>query len=186
MYLLSLFLFLFSFSSNIQVSNVIDYYARSYIVMDYNSGKVIEEKNKGLVRSVASISKLMTAYVAINYCDNINDIVVIGDEIDKAYGSAVYIQKGEELTLKELLYALLLRSGNDAALSIASFIGQGDISFFCEIVSSTNYQSSNHGVWHNKNKLINQYKLTTGGKTGVVPIFCEIYYEIKHYKVVFF
>ena len=46
MYLLSLFLFLFSFSfsSNIQVSNVIDYYARSYIVMDYNSGKVIEEK----------------------------------------------------------------------------------------------------------------------------------------------
>ena len=217
MYLLSLFLFLFSFSSNIQVSNVIDYYARSYIVMDYNSGKVIEEKNKGLVRSVASISKLMTAYVAINYCDNINDVVVIGDEIDKAYGSAVYIQKGEELTLKELLYALLLRSGNDAALSIASFIGQGDISFFvsmmnqearkigmhnslfrnpcgldeedggnlsssyemallmrkcldipffCEIVSSTNYQSSNHGVWHNKNKLINQYKFTTGGKTG--------------------
>ena len=180
--------------------------------MDYNSGKVIEEKNKDLVRSVASISKLMTAYVAINYCDNINDIVVIGDEIDKAYGSAVYIQKGEELTLKELLYALLLRSGNDAALSIASFIGQGDISFFvsmmnqearkigmhnslfrnpcgldeedggnlsssyemallmrkcldipffCEIVSSTNYQSSNHGVWHNKNKLINQYKFTT-------------------------
>ena len=163
MYLLSLFLFLFSFSfsSNIQVSNVIDYYARSYIVMDYNSGKVIEEKNKDLVRSVASISKLMTAYVAINYCDNINDVVVIGDEIDNAYGSAVYIQKGEELTLKELLYALLLRSGNDAALSIASFIGQGDISFFCEIVSSTNYQSSNHGVWHNKNKLINQYKFTT-------------------------
>ena len=224
MYLLSLFLFLFSFSSNIQVSNVIDYYARSYIVMDYNSGKVIEEKNKGLVRSVASISKLMTAYVAINYCDNINDVVVIGDEIDKAYGSAVYIQKGEELTLKELLYALLLRSGNDAALSIASFIGQGDISFFvsmmnqearkigmhnslfrnpcgldeedggnlsssyemallmrkcldiplfCEIVSSTNYQSSNNGVWHNKNKLINQYKFTTGGKTGVASIFCR-------------
>ena len=111
------------------------------------------------------------------------------------------------------------------ALSIASFIGQGDISFFvsimnqearkigmhnslfrnpcgldeedggnlsssyemallmrkcldiplfCEIVSSTNYQSSNHGVWHNKNKLINQYKFTTGGKTGVAPVLCEI------------
>ena len=66
--------------------------------MDYNSGKVIEEKNKDLVRSVASISKLMTAYVAINYCNDINDLIVIGDEIDKAYGSAVYLQKGEELT----------------------------------------------------------------------------------------
>ena len=113
--------------------------------MDYNSGKVIEEKNKDLVRSVASISKLMTAYVAINYCDNINDVVVIGDEIDKAYGSAVYIQKGEELTLKELLYALLLRSGNDAALSIASFIGQGDISFF---VSMMNQEARKIGM-HN-------------------------------------
>ena len=77
MYLLSLFILLFSLN-NLQVSNNnVTYYARSYIVMDYNSGKVIEEKNKDLVRSVASISKLMTAYVAINYCDIINDIVVI-------------------------------------------------------------------------------------------------------------
>lgn len=193
--------------------------------MDYNSGKVLEEKNNDLVRSVASISKLMTAYVALTYYEDINDIVTIGDEIDKANGSAVYIQKGEELTLKELLYALLLRSGNDAALSIAYFVGNKDISFFvsmmnnearklgmhnslfrnpcgldeedggnlstsfdmailmrkcldlplfCKIVSSPSYQSSNHGVWQNKNKLINRYKNTTGGKTGVVPVFCEI------------
>lgn len=217
MHLLSLFLLLFSFVSNIQVSNVNDYYARSYIVMDYNSGKVLEEKNKDLVRSVASISKLMTAYVALTYYEDINDIVTIGDEIDKAYGSAVYLDKGETLTLEELLYALLLRSGNDAALSIAYFVGNKDISFFvsmmnnearklgmhnslfrnpcgldeedggnlstsfdmailmrkcldlplfCKIVSSPSYQSSNHGVWQNKNKLINRYKYTTGGKTG--------------------
>ena len=91
--------------------------------MDYHSGKILEEKNKDLVRSVASISKLMTAYVALNNCNDIKDIVLIGDEIDKAYGSAVYLDKGEEVSLKELLYALMLRSGNDAALSIASFIG---------------------------------------------------------------
>ena len=217
MHLLSLFLLLFSFVFNIQVSNVNEYYARSYIVMDYNSGKILEEKNKDLVRSVASISKLMTAYVALTYCDNINEEVVIGDEIDKAYGSAVYLDKGEVLTLEELLYALLLRSGNDAALSIAYFIGEGDISFFVsmmnnearklgmhnslfrnpcgldeedggnlstsfemallmrkcmensvfnKIVSTPSYQSSNHGLWHNKNKLINRYEYTTGGKTG--------------------
>ena len=237
MHLLSLFLLLFSFVFNIQVSNVNEYYARSYIVMDYNSGKILEEKNKDLVRSVASISKLLTAYVALAYCDNINEEVVIGEEIDKAYGSAVYLDKGEVLTLEELLYALLLRSGNDAALSIAYFIGEGDISFFVsmmnnearklgmhnslfrnpcgldeedggnlstsfemallmrkcmensifnKIMSTSSYQSSNHGLWHNKNKLINRYEYTTGGKTGVAPIFCEIYYEIKHYKVVFF
>ena len=217
MYLLSLFFLMFSFNKSITASNVVDYYARSYIVMDYNSGQVIDEKNKDLVRSVASISKLMTAYVAINYCNDINDLIVIGDEIDKAYGSAVYLQKGEELTLEELLYALLLRSGNDAALSIASFIGNNDISFFvsmmnqearkigmrnsifrnpcgldeedggnlsssyemallmreclnneifCKIISASSYQSSNHGTWHNKNKLLNNYKYTTGGKTG--------------------
>ena len=46
--------------------------------------------------------------------------------------------------------------------------------------------SLNHGVWFNKYKLMKQYKNTTSCKTGVAPFLCEIYYEIKHYRVVFF
>lgn len=103
-------------------------YATSSILMDMDSNNVIYGDNIHNVRSVASISKIMTAIVAIEN-SNTTDVVKIGDEILSAYGSGVYIRQGEELTLKDLLYGLMLRSGNDAALAIAKYVG-GDIDKF--------------------------------------------------------
>ncbi len=138
MHLLSLFFLLTSFfvPTSVTNKNINEYYAKSYIVMDFYSGKILEEKNKDLIRSVASISKLMTAYVTLNYASDLNQKVLIGKEIENAYGSAVYLNEGEELSLLELLYALLLRSGNDAAFSIASYIGDGDISLFVAMMNN--------------------------------------------------
>ena len=96
--------------------------ATSAILMDIDNNVILYEKNINEVRSVASISKIMTAILAIE-SGKMDDIVVIGDEIDKAYGSGIYIKKGEELTLRDLVYGLMLRSGNDAALSIANYVG---------------------------------------------------------------
>lgn len=93
--------------------------ASSYIVMDQDSGRVLESKNIDNKRLIASISKIMTAIVAIEYGD-IEGNVKVGDEILKSYGSGIYVNLGEELTLDDLLYGLMLRSGNDAALAIAT------------------------------------------------------------------
>ena len=60
----------------------------------------------------------MTAIVTIEYAD-LDKNVEVGDEILEAYGSAIYIELGEKLTLRDLLYGLMLRSGNDAAVVIA-------------------------------------------------------------------
>ena len=98
-------------------------YATSAILMDMDSNNVIYAKDVHNVRSVASISKIMTAIVAIEN-DNIKDVVTIGDEISTAYGSGIYIKQGEQLTLEDLLYGLMLRSGNDAALAIAKYVGK--------------------------------------------------------------
>ena len=92
--------------------------ATSAIMMDMDSNRILYSQNIHNIRSVASISKIMTAHVAIKYGD-INKEVTIGDEILKAYGSGIYIKQGEKMTLLDLLYGLMLRSGNDAALSIA-------------------------------------------------------------------
>lgn len=97
-------------------------YATSAILMDMDSNNIIYENNSHNVRSIASISKIMTAIVAIEN-GNLNDTVVIGDEILKSYGSGIYIKQGEEITLESLLYGLMLRSGNDAALAIAKYVG---------------------------------------------------------------
>lgn len=107
--------------------------ATSAILMDLDSGRIVYANNKDLVRSVASISKIMTAVVAIE-SNKLDEVVTIGSEIKSAFGSGIYIKEGEELTLRDLLYGLMLRSGNDAALSIANYVG-GDISTFVSMMN---------------------------------------------------
>lgn len=102
--------------------------AHSVVLMDSDSKRILYENNKDESRSVASISKIMTAIVAIE-SGKLKDKVIVGDEISSAYGSGIYIKIGEELTLEELIYGLMLRSGNDAALAIAKYVG-GDINTF--------------------------------------------------------
>ena len=107
--------------------------ASCVVLMDMDSLNVIYGANMHDVRSVASISKIMTAILAIENAD-INSTVTIGEEITKAYGSGIYIKQGEEITLESLLYGLMLRSGNDAALAIANYVG-GDIDNFVEMMN---------------------------------------------------
>ncbi len=97
--------------------------ATSAILMDMDSGRILYAKDIHNARSVASISKIMTAIVAIDN-RSLNGKVTVGKEIEKAYGSGVYIKQDEKLTLQDLLYGLMLRSGNDAALAIANYVGK--------------------------------------------------------------
>lgn len=100
----------------------IETFATSAILVDTDSGRILYSKDIHNKRSVASISKIMTAILAIE-SNKLNDIVEINDEIDKAYGSGIYIKKGEHIKLEDLVYGLILRSGNDAAIAIADYVG---------------------------------------------------------------
>lgn len=197
--------------------------AKGAILMDMDSGRIMYASNAHYVQSVASISKIMTAIVAIENAD-VNKEVTIGDEVLKAYGSGIYVQKGEKIKLEDLIYGLMLRSGNDAALAIATSVS-GNIENFVKLMNKKaqklgmsdttfnnpsgldegeakgNFSSAydmailmsyamknsefkkitgtkkhvvktnkNTYVWHNKNKLLNTYKYTTGGKTGYTKI----------------
>lgn len=95
--------------------------ATSAILMDQDSGRIIYSNNIHNVRSVASISKIMTGILAVE-SGKLDSMVTIDDVILKAYGSAIYLQVGEEISLRDLVYGLMLRSGNDAALAIAQFV----------------------------------------------------------------
>lgn len=107
--------------------------AKAAILMDMDSGRVIYGKNVHYVQSVASISKIMTAIVAIENGD-IEKEVMIGDEVLKAYGSGIYVQIGEKIKLEDLLYGLMLRSGNDAAIAISVFVA-GDTGKFVKLMN---------------------------------------------------
>ena len=101
--------------------------------MDTDSNRILYAENIHEVRSVASISKIMTAALAVE-SGKLDEKVVVGDEILSAYGSAIYIKVGEELTLRDLVYGLMLRSGNDAALAIAKYVG-GDVDTFVQMMN---------------------------------------------------
>ena len=107
--------------------------AKAFILMDMDSGRVIAGKDVHYVQSVASISKIMTAIVAIENSD-INKTITVGDEVLKAYGSGIYIRVGEKLKIKDLLYGLMLRSGNDAALAISVAVSN-DVDSFVKLMN---------------------------------------------------
>lgn len=98
--------------------------ATSAILMDTESNRIIYAKNIHNVRSVASISKIMTAVLAVE-SGKLDEELTINDSILKAHGSAIYIKVGEKISLRNLVYGLMLRSGNDAALAIADYVGNG-------------------------------------------------------------
>lgn len=109
--------------------------ASSAIVMDTDNNRILYGYNLNDERLIASITKIMTAIVAIEYGD-INKKVVVTDVIEESFGSGIYIKVGEELTLKDLLYGLMLRSGNDAALMIAEFVA-GSVDEFVYLMNDT-------------------------------------------------
>lgn len=130
--LLILILILFALFIPFKV-NAFNSSATSTILMDMDSGRILYSNNIHNRRSVASISKIMTAIVAIE-SGKLQEEVVVGEEINKAYGSGIYIKQGEHIKLEDLLYGLMLRSGNDAALAIANYIG-GSVDKFVEMMN---------------------------------------------------
>ena len=95
--------------------------ADSYIVMDGYSGRVLGGSNINESKLIASTTKIMTAIIALENKD-ITELVTVDKDVLKAYGSAIYIEVGEQIDLKDLLYGLMLRSGNDAAIEIANYV----------------------------------------------------------------
>ena len=102
--------------------------AYEYVLMDMDSGRVLASKNMHTPKLIASITKIMTCIIAIENKD-INNLVTVDESISKSYGSGIYISVGEEISLKDLLYGLMLRSGNDAAIMIANYISGSEEEF---------------------------------------------------------
>jgi len=104
------------------------YSADCMIVMDMDSGRVFYANDIYKKRLIASTTKIMTAILAIE-SGKLEEVVTVNDSVLKAYGSGIYLSVGEHITLKDIVYGLMLRSGNDAALMIASFLAGNEEKF---------------------------------------------------------
>jgi len=107
--------------------------AKYACVIDAMSGNVLYEKNAYEKHSMASTTKIMTALVALEN-KPLSDIVTASAEAAGTEGSSIYLKQGEKITLEDLLYGLMLASGNDAAVAIAEHVG-GDVDTFAKMMT---------------------------------------------------
>ena len=105
---------------------------RAY-VLDGISGRVLYERNAHQRGLIASTTKIMTALVVCEQC-NVLDRMRIPKEAVGIEGSSMYLQEGEVLSLQELLYGLMLSSGNDAAVALAIYCG-GTVEGFAQMMN---------------------------------------------------
>ena len=111
---------IFSFSSLAFAETGVS--AKSALVMELSSGRVLYQKDADTPMPVASTTKILTALTALEHGD-IKENVTVSPAAAAAEGSSMYLAAGETLPLEQLLYGLMLSSGNDAAVAIAEHFG---------------------------------------------------------------
>jgi serine-type D-Ala-D-Ala carboxypeptidase (penicillin-binding protein 5/6) len=126
-----------SANTNIKVSSQ---YA---VLIEQSSGRVLFEKGAHEKRRIASITKIMTAILAIE-SGKLNETVKVSKNATRAEGSSLYLKENEEVKLEDLVYGLMLRSGNDAAVAIAEYIG-GSVEGFAFLM---NQKADEIGMLH--------------------------------------
>lgn len=117
----------------VEADNTPEIKSRYVVVLDRNNKTVIYGKNEYTKTKMASTTKIMTSLIVIENT-NLNDIVEISGKAAGIGGSRLKISKGDKISVKDLLYGLMLRSGNDAAVALAEYVG-GSIEGFAELMN---------------------------------------------------
>ena len=124
--------------------------AKSTIVKDCTTGRILYERNADKRSLIASTTKIMTALLICEKC-NVLDRMQIPKEAVGIEGSSIYLKAGEILTIQDLLYGLMLHSGNDAAVALAIYCA-GTIEEFAQMMNdkarvlgmkNTNFENPN-------------------------------------------
>lgn len=110
--------------------------ARAMCTMDVATGRVLFAYNADEPMGMASTTKVVTALTVLEHCQDLDTKIRVADEAIGIEGSSIYLQKGEQLTVRELLYGLMLRSGNDAAVALALAVAPS-VAEFAELMNQT-------------------------------------------------
>ena len=107
--------------------------ASSYAVVDAQTGRLLMGQSEDARLPIASLTKMWTALIAVENAD-LDDMVTVSKRAAYSEGSSIYLEEGQEIKLEQLLYGLMLRSGNDAATAIAEHVG-GSVDGFVKLMN---------------------------------------------------
>ena len=163
--------------------------AKSMCVLEQNSKRVLYQKDMNTMRANASTTKVVTAITVIQNCKDLDEVITVDDKSIGIEGTSIYLRKGEQLSVRDLLYGLMLRSGNDSAVALAYHIGGTEHNFvnmmneLCASIGATNTHFANpHGLDESEHyttaydlALVTAYALNN-------PVFAEIV-STKHHTI---
>lgn len=111
----------FVFENTIIIAKEIGTSAKGMVVLEGNTNTVLYNYNENAQLPMASTTKIVTAILAIENCDNLDEKFVVSEKSIGIEGTSIYLKSGEKLSMRELLYGLILASGNDCAVAIAEY-----------------------------------------------------------------
>lgn len=170
-----LLLFIFIFLISISKSYAIDVYSNSAILIDGKTGEVLFEKNSNQKVYPASTTKILTAYIALSQGYSMNEQIIPSRaavmSIPKG-SSLAYFSENEILTLEQVLYGLMLPSGNDAANILAEHVSDS-VSAFADLMNSTAKElGATNSNFVNANGLHNDNHYTTAADLAKIACAC--------------
>lgn len=134
-FLIVMLAFCLLFTNIKSTSTIVKASAKASVVIETSTNRVLSENNKDIELAMASTTKIMTALITLENCPNLEEIVDIDNRSVGIEGTSIYLRKGEKLSVKELLYGLILASGNDASLALAYHVGKGDLNTFVNLMN---------------------------------------------------
>ncbi len=162
--------------------------ASTAIVFNKNTGEVINGKEIHTKRPMGSISKLMTAIVAVDH-GNLSDIVTVSSYAASMGGTSAGLKAGDRVTLEDLIFAMILPSGNDAATAIAQHVGGSESDFVVLMNKKAKEIGAKNTSYNNPRgsdgstaydlALIASYALDNPLLARVVSIYSYEYKELK-------
>ena len=120
--ILSMLIILFT-SNKFEVAEAyeVNSVAKAMVVLEGNTNTVLYSKNANQELAMASTTKIVTAILAIENCKDLDEKFLVSEKAIGIEGTSIYLKSGERLSMRELLYGLILASGNDCAVAIAEY-----------------------------------------------------------------
>lgn len=158
--------------------------ADAYVVIDSKTGEIILEKNKNKRHFPASITKILTAIIAIEERD-LNEMVTISQHAQNTEGSSLSLIAGDKISLRDLLYGIMLHSGNDGAVAIAEHISHNETEFSQKMTSFAKSIGANNTQFVNASGLPDDNHYTTANDMAIITRYAmknKIFKDMVQHK----
>ena len=153
-------LLMFSASQQAACAAALSVKAKSAILIEAKTGRVIMEKDAEARAFPASTTKMVTGILAME-SGRLADVVTVSKRAAETEGSSIWLEPGERLTLEQLCYGLMLHSGNDAANAIAEYLGGSEANFVAQMNLLANKAGATNTRFANANGLPDGNHYTT-------------------------